>query len=136
LVHARALIAHAPTVVDDQTHADGNIFALEDGQFLLDLVFQDAEILLLKSFGEAAAVVDNCGVKDDEVDVDADAAFLPGGILARRRRRRTRNIRNLRVGRPESEKNREKDEQTYGSRKETPSRASGSGRSSRSWSRR
>ena len=46
-VYASTLVAHAAAVINDQTHADGNVFALEDGKFLFGFVFEDAEIFLL-----------------------------------------------------------------------------------------
>src|SRR6516164_8678111 len=67
-VNARALVAHTAAVVDHQSHADGNVLALEDGEFLLDFVFVDAEIVLSETFDEFAAVVQNRGVENHEVD--------------------------------------------------------------------
>src|SRR5215472_17870845 len=56
-VDAGPLVAHAAAVVDNEPHADGNVFALEDRELLLDLVFVDAKIVLRETFDEFAAVV-------------------------------------------------------------------------------
>jgi len=96
LVDAGTLVAHAAAIVDDQAHTDGNIFALEDGELLLDLIFVDAEILLGEAVNEFAAVVENAGVKNDEVDVELDfATGLGGGNGLVRRRGRSILNRNL-----------------------------------------
>ena len=87
-VDARTLVAHAAAVVDDQAHADWQIFAAEDGQLLFDFVFEDAEIFRFQAIGEALAVIENGGVQDDKVDVDLDARalFASVGVLSGRRR--------------------------------------------------
>ena len=45
-IHLRALFAHAAAVVDHQAHGHRNIVAGENGNLLLDLVFENAEIAL------------------------------------------------------------------------------------------
>jgi len=151
LVHAGALVAHAAAVVDDEAHADGNIFAFEDGELLLDLVFVDAEIFLGQAVDEFATVVEHAGVQDDEVDVELDfAAGLGGGAIGidagRRGRRRVLDGNLGEAGRGKEEENEKK--------KQVPRRArndrlqswmkctsrstcatSGQGRSNRSWNR-
>src|SRR6516162_8383295 len=92
-VNAGTLVAHTAAVVDHESHADGNILALEDGEFLLDFVFVDAEIVLGETLDEFAAVVQNRGVENHEVDIKLDAAaglagrLGFGGIRGRRGRR-------------------------------------------------
>src|SRR4029077_19987726 len=137
-VHAGTLIAHAAAIIDDQSHADGDVFALEDGKLLLDFVFEDAKVFRLEAVGEALAVVDHGGVQNDQVHPEGQLrALLAGvGILAGRRRRGTGN-RNLGEG-GRSEDSRSADYKTQGAqrRKDGPKELSGWGRSSRSWNRR
>src|SRR5882724_2318387 len=81
-VDASALVAHGAAVVNNQAHADRNVFTLEYGKFLFGFVFKDAEIFLLEAVDEFAAVVEDGGVENDEADVDSeDAALLV--VLAR-----------------------------------------------------
>jgi len=79
-------VAHAAAVIDDQSHADGDVFALEDGKFLLDFVLVDAKVLRLEAVSEALAVVDDGRVQNDQVDVDDQlrALLASVGILAGR----------------------------------------------------
>ncbi len=133
-IHAGAFVAHAAAVVDDQAHADGNVFAFEDGKLLFDLVFVDAETVLGEAVHEFAAIVDDGGVENDEVDVHFDFAAgltLTGVFLAGRRRGRLGLDGDLRGGaRAHQEK---QDEKSY---EETRSVLSAQGRNSRSWNRR
>src|SRR5439155_7850148 len=87
-VDAGTLVAHAAAVVDDQPHADGHVFTLEDGEFLFDFVFEYAKIFRLEAVGEALAVIDDGRVQHDQVNVHLDAGtlFAGVGILAGRRR--------------------------------------------------
>ncbi len=48
---------------------------------LLDLVLEDAEISLVEVGDKAPAIVEDSGVKDDEIDVALDAVL----VVARRR---------------------------------------------------
>jgi len=82
-VDARTFVAHGAAVVDDQAHADGDILAFEDGEFLLGFVFEDAEVFFFETFGEFATVVKNGGVEHDEIDVHANGAALAIGLLGR-----------------------------------------------------
>ncbi len=88
-IDARALVAHAAAIVDDQPHADRHVLALEDGEFLLDFVLKDAKIFRFEAVGEALTVVDDRSVEHHQADVHLeDGTLLAGvGILARRRRR-------------------------------------------------
>src|ERR1035438_2241006 len=74
LVDAWALVSHAAAVVDDQTHADRNVLALEDREFLLGFILEDAEIILAQTFDEFAAIIEHGGVQNDEVDIDLNFA--------------------------------------------------------------
>ena len=56
-VDAGTLVAHGAAVVNDQAHADGNVFAFENGKFLFGFVFEDAEILFFEAVNEFASVV-------------------------------------------------------------------------------
>src|SRR5271163_2973828 len=136
-VDAGALVAHAAAVINDQTHADGNVFALEDGKFLLAFILEDTKIFFLESVGKPAAIVEHGGVQHDEADVDFDAAAGLGRALRLVRRKRLRirkgNLRE-RSKRQQTEATQEKrEEKTASAGSESPS---GPGRSSRSWSRR
>jgi hypothetical protein len=85
-VDARTLVAHGAAIVDHQAHADGNVFAFENGKFLFGFVFEDAEVFFLQAVNEFASVVENGGVENDEVDVDFyGAALLLGALTGRRR---------------------------------------------------
>src|SRR5712692_10351027 len=98
-VDALALVAHAAAVVNHQAKTHRNVFALEDREFLLHLVFKHAELFLFQSIGKAAAVVEHGRVQDHQVDVNLDPAFtlaLGGRRLRPRRRRRRRAHGNLR----------------------------------------
>jgi hypothetical protein len=120
LVHARALVAHAPAVVDHQAHADGNVFALEDRELLLDFVFQDAKILLLQAIGKAPAIIQHRGVQHHQVDVHANPRILPDrSRLAGRRRRRAGRCRDLRQrsGAEQQRRERKQSKETPASRK-------------------
>src|SRR5208282_1689217 len=139
LVHLRPFVAHAAAIVNDQAHADGNIFALEEGELLLGLVLVNAETVLRESFHEFAAIVDNGGMEHDQTDIQLDAAArLPlGGILVRGRRRRDRLHGNLRPQRASKEKQGQRQSEAckkYRARVETG--FSGQARSNRSWSKR
>src|SRR4029077_18981692 len=106
-VHPRTLVAHAAAVINDEAHADGNVFAFEHRKFLLGLVFEHAKILQLQAVYKSSTVVDHRRMQHDEVDVlsdDCARLLLPrrGGlavlgsewILARR----------LRISRKEAER--------------------------------
>src|SRR4029077_12672374 len=88
---AGTLVAHAAAIVNDQAHADGDIFALENGEFLFDFVFENPEVFVFQTVGEALAVVKNGGVQNDEANVNLDARALlartDGGARWRGRRR-------------------------------------------------
>jgi hypothetical protein len=106
---------------------------------LFGLVFEDAEILLLEAIDESAAVVENGGVENDEVDVDLDGTALLVGALIRRRRLRARKSKGV-VLRKTGGSGTERRENEYGSRegaeKQESVKTSGWERSSRSWRRR
>ncbi len=137
-VNAWTLVAHAPAVIDDQSHADRNIFALEYRELLLDLVFENAKIFRLEAISKALAVIDDGRVQHDQVHVNLDTGTLSCGvrILARGRRRR-RGYRNLSEDRAsEHSGSAYQEKQTAQARNETPEDLSDWGRSIRSWNRR
>ncbi len=138
LVHAGPFVAHAAAVVDDQPHADGDVFAFEDGKFLLDFVFQDTEILLLEAIGEAAAIIKHGRVQNDEVDLNfyARALLFGAGLLARRDRLWQRNGELRRRGKRRENKGAEQHHKKRNASHVYSYRLSGQGRSSRFLSRR
>src|SRR5271154_256671 len=85
-IHAGTFFAHAAAIVDHQAHADGNIFAFENGELLFDLIFKDAKIFLLEAFGETSAIVEYRSVQDHQVDADGNGATLIGTLAWRWRR--------------------------------------------------
>src|SRR5208337_479657 len=113
-VHAGAFVAHAAAIVNDQAHADGNIFALEEGELLLDFVFVNAKIVLREAFHELAAVVEDGGMEHHQADIQLDvAARLPlAGILVGGWRRRDRLHRNLRQRRASKKKQGQRQRET------------------------
>jgi hypothetical protein len=85
-IDARALVAHGAAVVDHQAHADRDVFAFEEREFLFSLVFEDAEIVFLEAVNEFAAIVEDSGVEDDQVDVNFyGSTLLVGALIGRRR---------------------------------------------------
>jgi hypothetical protein len=50
---------------------------------LFGFVFEDAEVFFFEAINEFAAVVENCCVENDQVDVDFDGAALLVGALIR-----------------------------------------------------
>jgi hypothetical protein len=137
LVYARALVAHAAAIIDDQAHANRDVFAPEERELLLDLVFKNTEIVLLQTISEAAAIVNHARVQDDEINVDTNLGILTGARLPRRRWGGARNGWNLRQRDSYAEKKTEGNQQrkeasASGGRREL----SGSERSNRSLSRR
>ena len=77
-VHPRALVAHTAAVINNQAHANGNIFALEDRQFLFDFVLVDAEIILGQAVDKFAAIVEHTGVQNHQVHIGDDSSLLAG----------------------------------------------------------
>ncbi len=61
-VDAGTLVAHGAAVVNDQAHADGNVFALEERKFLLGFVLKDAEVVFLEAVNKFAAIIEHGGV--------------------------------------------------------------------------
>lgn len=96
-VDARTLVAHGTAVIDNQAHANGNVFAFEDRKFLFGFIFEDAEIFFLEAVDEFAAIVENSGVEDDQVNVHLDAAAL-AIVLAGRRRLRIGRVEGIVLG--------------------------------------
>src|SRR6202044_2377165 len=86
--HLRAFLAHAPAVIDDQPHSYGNVFAAENRELLLDLVFEDSEAVLTQVRNEISAVVDDRGMEHHEIDAALDNAMLRLRDHSRWRRRR------------------------------------------------
>ena len=85
-VDAGTLVAHGAAVVNDQAHADGNIFTLKERKFLFSLVFENAEIVFLEAVNKSAAIVEHRGVENNQVDVYFyGAALLLGALIGRRR---------------------------------------------------
>ena len=82
-VHARTFVAHAAAVIDHQTHADGNIFALKNRELLFGFVFQNAEILFLEAVDETATIIQHSGVQNDEVHIDANLRIGRGRLTRR-----------------------------------------------------
>lgn len=115
-IDAGPLVAHGAAIVNDQAHADRNIFALEERKFLFAFVFEDAEILFFKAVDKFAAVIEDCGVKDDQADVNLDGAALLVDILIGRRRPRVGEGERIILGKSrvggEKEKSGEKNEST------------------------
>jgi hypothetical protein len=64
-VDARALVAHRAAVVNDQAHADGNVFAFEKRKLLFGFVFEDTEIFFFEAVNEFAAIIENSGMQND-----------------------------------------------------------------------
>jgi hypothetical protein len=85
-IDAGTLVAHGAAIVDHQAHADRNIFALEEREFLFGFVFEDAKIVFLEAINEFAAIIEDGGVKDDEANVNLDGAALLVDVLIGRRR--------------------------------------------------
>jgi len=137
LVYARAFVAHAAAVIDDQAHANRDVFAFEQRELLLNLVFKNTEIVLFQAIGEASAIVDHTRVQDHKINVNTNLGILAGARLTRRRWGGARNNWNLRQCDSYAEKKNEGNQQ----RKEASASGggrelSGSERSNRSLSRR
>ena len=127
-VHLGTLVSHAAAIVDHQAHAHGHVFLAEHRNFLFDFVFQHAELVLLKSRDELAAIIDHGNVQDDEVDVLAD------GVVGRRLGRRLGRgwlCRTLRAQRGSQRKSQRRSRQNQRERRELIDRA----RSIPSWRR-
>ena len=87
-VYLGSFVAHAAAIVDHQAHAYGHIFLAEDGDLLVGLVFQDAEIALLQAGDELPAIIHDGDVQDDQIYV-----FLDGIVRRRRGCLRGRRLR-------------------------------------------
>src|SRR5271156_6518553 len=91
-IHARAFFAHAAAIVDHQPHADGNVFAFENGKLLFNLIFKDTKIFLFETFGETTAIIQHRGVQDHQVDANGNGGAGTSTLTRRRRRWRRKRI--------------------------------------------
>src|SRR5882762_6620715 len=134
LVDAGTLVAHAAAIVDHQPHADRDVLALEDGEFLFDFVFEDAKIVRLEAVGEAMTVIDDGRVQDDQVNVNLDAQtlFTGVGILAGGRRCRVGDGNLSESGGSEDSGSADQEREIAQRRKDTSEELSGWGRNIRS----
>src|SRR5215470_7795872 len=66
------LVGHAATEVEDDTNRDGDIFGGKGDDLLLDVVFEDAEIVGFESSYQAIVGVGDCDVDEREVDIGTD----------------------------------------------------------------
>jgi hypothetical protein len=73
---------NASAVIEDETKTDGNIFMLEDSDPLVDVVFRNLEVLLLKATDRPTGTVHHGNVQFDQVHIDPE---------------RARNYRNFRI---------------------------------------
>jgi hypothetical protein len=75
-IHLVALVPHTPAVVHHQAQGDGDVFAAEYGELLLDLVFKDAEVILFQIGDQALVGIHHTGQQHHQVDVPRDAKGL------------------------------------------------------------
>jgi len=66
------LVGHTAAKVEDNTNGNGDIFRGEADNFLLDIVFKDAEVVGIKAGDEAVKGVGNGNVDQGEVHIGAD----------------------------------------------------------------
>ena len=64
------LVSHAAADIEQQPDGGRNILIAEVPDLLLDLVFEDAKVLLFQSGNEAAAVVGDGGADQNQIHVD------------------------------------------------------------------
>jgi hypothetical protein len=76
-IYLGPLFAHAAAIVDHQAHAYGHVFLAENRDFLIDLVFQDVEIVLLQPWDELPAIVHDRDVQDNEIYVLLNGVIRP-----------------------------------------------------------
>src|SRR4029077_12995870 len=133
-IYAGSLVSHAAAIVDHQAHADGNILALKGGEFLLNLVFENAKAFDFQAVRELAAIIEHRGMQNHEADIDLDgrALFPSIGILPWWERLRGGNG-NLRKARRKRQSHYAEKQNELGKRTETEERTlSGWARSTRS----
>ncbi len=100
-VHLGTLVPHAAAIVDNQSEADRHVFLFKDGKFLLDLIFQHAEVFLLQARNKNTAVIQHGRMQDHQVNLGLNPILALLGCLRRswrcRRRLRVTRRRNGRL---------------------------------------
>ena len=78
--HFLSFFGHGSAVVEDQPDRDRHILAAEDGELLLDIVFEDGEVLGFQVGHQASPAVHDGGVQDDQVNIAHQGEFAVAAL--------------------------------------------------------
>src|SRR2546427_4515841 len=86
------LACHASAHIEDQTDGNGNIFAGEGGNLLLDAVFVDLEVFLIEPGDRVAKGIGDAHIDERHIDIHLDGGLVGVRLLRFPRNFRTGNV--------------------------------------------